>query len=85
MTRNVDGSVPLLGTSCGSPSGIPFAFADPGRTLELPDPYDRKHANQTMLIVGQSGKGKALDVETPIPTPSGWTNLGELQVGDRRL
>ena len=60
MTRNVDGSVPLLGTSCGSPSGIPFAFADPGRTLELLDPYDRKHANQTMLIVGQSGKGKTM-------------------------
>jgi hypothetical protein len=83
MTRNVDGSVPLLGTSCGSPSGIPFAFADPGRTLELLDPYDRKHANQTMLIVGQSGKGKALDLETPIPTPSGWTKLGDLQVGDQ--
>ena len=82
MTRNVDGSVPLLGTSCGSPNGIPFAFADPGRTLELLDPYDRKHANQTMLVVGQSGMGKALDVETPIPTPSGWTNLGELHVGD---
>ena len=60
MTRNVDGSVPLLGTGCGSPSGIPFAFADPGRTLELLDPYDRKHANQTMLIVGQSGKGKTM-------------------------
>jgi type IV secretory pathway VirB4 component len=60
MTRNVDGSVPLLGTSCGSPAGIPFAFADPGRTLELLDPYDRKHANQTMLIVGQSGMGKTM-------------------------
>ncbi len=60
MTRNVDAGVPLLGTSCGSPSGIPFAFADPGRTLELLDPYDRKHANQTMLVVGQSGVGKTM-------------------------
>ncbi len=70
MTRNVDAGVPLLGTSCGSPSGIPFAFADPGRTLELLDPYDRKHANQTMLVVGQSGMGKDDDRERhPRPLP----------------
>ena len=26
--------------------------------------------------------GKALDVDTPIPTPGGWTAMGKLQVGD---
>lgn len=26
--------------------------------------------------------GKALDVYTPIPTPNGWTTMGELKVGD---
>lgn len=26
--------------------------------------------------------GKALDVDTPIPTPNGWTTMGELKVGD---
>jgi len=59
-TRNVGDTVPLAGTSCGSPEGIPFAFADPGRTLELLDPYDRAHANQTMLINGRSGSGKTM-------------------------
>lgn len=59
-TRNVGDTVPLTGTSCGSPSGIPFAFSDPGRTLELLDPYDRAHANQTMLINGRSGSGKTM-------------------------
>lgn len=82
MTKNLDAVVPLLGTGCGSPSGIPFAFADPGRTLELLDPYDRMHANQTMMIVGRSGMGKALDVDTPLPTPSGWTTMGAVQLGD---
>jgi hypothetical protein len=59
-TRNVGDTVPLLGTGCGSPSGIPFAFSDPGRTVELLDPYDRAHANNTMLVNGRSGSGKTL-------------------------
>ncbi len=59
-TRNVGDTVPLVGTSCGSPTGIPFAFSDPGRTLELLNPYDRTHANYTMLVNGRSGSGKTL-------------------------
>ena len=59
-TRNVGDTVPLLGTGCGSPSGIPFAFSDPGRTLERLDPYDRTHSNNTMLVNGRSGSGKTM-------------------------
>ncbi|MDW5598840.1 hypothetical protein VSS74_31065 [Conexibacter stalactiti] len=59
-TRNVGDTVPLVGLGCGSPSGIPFAFSDPGRTLERLDPYDRTHANYTMLVNGRSGSGKTL-------------------------
>jgi type IV secretory pathway VirB4 component len=59
-TRNVGDTVPLVGTSCGSPNGIPFAFSDPGRTLELLDPYDRTHSNFTMLVNGRSGSGKTM-------------------------
>jgi hypothetical protein len=59
-TRNVGDTVPLVGTSCGSPSGIPFAFSDPGRTLELLNPYDRTHSNYTMLVNGRSGSGKTM-------------------------
>ncbi len=29
-----------------------------------------------------TGSGKALDVATPIPTPAGWTPMGDLHVGD---
>lgn len=34
------------------------------------------------IIVGQSGSGKLTPNRTRIPTPSGWTTMGELKVGD---
>ena len=52
--------LPLVGTKCGSPTGIPFAFADPGRTVELLNPYDEEHANYTLVISGRSGSGKTM-------------------------
>ncbi len=34
------------------------------------------------IIEAGTGTGKALDVDTPIPTPSGWKCMGDLVVGD---
>ena len=34
------------------------------------------------LIVGPTGTGKAQPLRTPIPTPNGWTTMGDLKVGD---
>ncbi len=31
---------------------------------------------------GYAGQGKALALDTPIPTPQGWTTMGEIVVGD---
>ena len=59
-TANTADMVPLVGTKCGSPTGIPFAFADPGRTVELLNPYDEEHSNYTMVIAGRSGSGKTM-------------------------
>lgn len=36
-----------------------------------------------MVFVGPARTGKALALDTPIPVPSGWATMGELQVGDR--
>lgn len=48
-----------------------------GRT-ELPErPYD-----EAWLIVGRRG-GKALHIDTPIPTPQGYRRMGDLQPGDK--
>ena len=34
------------------------------------------------VIEGGTGVGKALDVDTPIATPTGWKRMGDLCVGD---
>ena len=39
---------------------------------------DEKHA----ITEASTGTGKALDVDTPIPTPSGWKRMGDLVAGD---
>ena len=36
-----------------------------------------------ILIAGATGAGKALALDTPIPTPGGWTTMGEIRVGDQ--
>jgi FtsK alpha domain/FtsK/SpoIIIE family len=36
-----------------------------------------------VLIAGSTGSGKALALDTPVPTPTGWTTMGELKPGDR--
>jgi phage terminase large subunit-like protein len=36
----------------------------------------------TWLILAGRGWGKALALDTPIPTPTGWTTMGRLGVGD---
>lgn len=36
----------------------------------------------SIVVAGSTGTGKALDVDTPIPTPSGMIRLGDLVVGD---
>ena len=38
-----------------------------------------------LLYGGQPGGGKAVSVQTKIPTPFGWSTMGELQVGDSVL
>ena len=35
-----------------------------------------------MMLLGSTGSGKALALDTPIPTPNGWTTMGALAVGD---
>lgn len=36
----------------------------------------------TMLLGAEPGFGKDLALDTPIPTPTGWTTMGEIKVGD---
>lgn len=37
---------------------------------------------QVTVVTGVPAHGKALALDTPLPTPTGWTTIGEVQVGD---
>ena len=43
----------------------------------LDDEYDE------LIINTPPGAAKALALDTPIPTPTGWTTMGELRIGDK--
>ncbi len=40
-------------------------------------------ARKSLVVSGAQGAGKALALDTPIPTPDGWTTMGHLRAGDR--
>lgn len=42
----------------------------------------RPEGTKHTLIQGMTGSGKLLTISTPIPTPHGWTTMGEIKVGD---
>lgn len=40
-------------------------------------------ARQSVVISGNQGVGKALALDTPVPTPVGWSTMGDLRRGDQ--
>lgn len=54
-----------------------------GRPLEVPI-FDSLGA-KNISVVALKGSGKALALDTPLPTPTGWTTMGEVQPGDLLL
>lgn len=59
--------------------GVPTGF------LELDELTNGLHAGQMIVIAARPAVGKALALDTPLPTPDGWTTMGEVRVGDRLL
>jgi replicative DNA helicase len=57
--------------------GVPTGFAD------LDDLTNGLHAGQMIIVAARPAMGKALALDTPLPTPSGWTTMGEVRVGDQ--
>jgi hypothetical protein len=60
VSRHVGDTIPLVGPSCGSPTGMPFFFAEGVRTLENLNPWDRTFINGLMLANGLQGSGKTM-------------------------
>lgn len=46
--------------------------------LDMVDPA----ASKFLKLIGPPGTGKALALDTPIPTPDGWATMGDLRPGD---
>ena len=63
----------------GSSLGVPTGFAD------LDEVTNGLHPGQMIIVAARPGVGKALALDTPLPTPAGWTTMGEVQVGDQLL
>ncbi len=55
--------------------GVPTGFAD------LDDLTNGLHAGQMIVVAARPAMGKALALDTPLPTPTGWTTMGEVRVG----
>jgi hypothetical protein len=67
----------MIGETCTA-TRRPVAW-DPWLAQEV------RRASGLTAIVGGLGSGKALALDTPLPTPTGWTTMGEVQVGDELL
>ncbi len=59
------------GTARGVPTGI----------RDLDELTNGLQAGQMIVIAARPGVGKALALDTPIATPTGWTTMGEVAVG----
>ena len=76
-TANAGDMLPLIGTKCGSPTGVPFAFADPGRTVELHQPLRRGARQPHARDQRPQRLGKDDDRQrAPVALPGRWARAG---------
>ncbi|GAA3949408.1 replicative DNA helicase [Gordonia caeni] len=59
--------------------GVPTGFAD------LDKLTNGLHPGQMIIVAARPGVGKALALDTPLPTPTGWTRMGKVAVGDELI
>lgn len=60
-------------------TGVPTGFHD------LDELTHGLHPGQMVVIAARPAVGKALALDTPLPTPSGWTTMGDVAVGDELI
>jgi replicative DNA helicase len=69
--------IEAIGSRGGALTGVPTGFAD------LDALTNGLHPGQMIVIAARPALGKALALDTPLPTPAGWTTMGEVAVGDQ--
>jgi replicative DNA helicase len=68
--------IEAIGAHGGGITGVPTGFAD------LDALTNGLHPGQMVVIAARPAVGKALALDTPLPTPTGWTTMGEVKTGD---
>ncbi|WP_408954311.1 replicative DNA helicase [Kribbella solani] len=59
--------------------GVPTGFTD------LDELTNGLHPGQMIIVAARPAMGKALALDTALPTPTGWTTMAEVAVGDQLL
>jgi replicative DNA helicase len=68
--------IDAIASNGGLARGVPTGF------VELDEVTNGLHPGQMIIIAARPGVGKALALNTPLPTPTGWTTMGDVAVGD---
>jgi replicative DNA helicase len=71
--------IDAIASNGGLARGVPTGFT------ELDEVTNGLHPGQMIIVAARPGVGKALALDTPLPTPDGWTTMGEVSVGDHLL
>jgi replicative DNA helicase len=71
--------IEAIGSRDGDLHGVPTGFKD------LDSLTNGLHPGQLVILAARPAIGKALALDTPLPTPTGWTTMGEVAVGDLLL
>ena len=68
--------IDAIASQGGIARGVPTGFT------ELDECTNGLHPGQMIVVAARPGMGKALALDTPLPTPDGWTTMGSVAVGD---
>ena len=68
--------IDAIASQGGIARGVPTGF------VELDEVTNGLHPGQMIVVAARPGVGKALALDTPLPTPTGWTTMGEVRPGD---
>src|SRR6266480_7461834 len=71
--------IEAIGSRGGAMVGVPTGFSD------LDALTNGLHPGQLVVLAARPAMGKALALDTPLPTPTGWTSMGAVRVGDQLL
>jgi replicative DNA helicase len=71
--------IEAIGSRGGEMVGVPTGFAD------FDELTNGLHPGQMIVLAARPAVGKALALDTPLATPTGWTTMGAVRVGDQLI